>query len=110
MNSLKTFQALNQVVNHDICPQMKRQNEQIKLLVDLLTKEKLKNDNLKKYNTALEKQNCSLDIWRENFQSEGYFLCSECEYIHNEDTFGEPAIIGGRLLCETCFEEMTDYD
>ena len=95
MNSLLTLQALNQVVNHDICPQMKRQIRQNKLLIELLSKEIQKNKNL-------NKRNDELDLWREHFQDEGNFLCSKCEYIFN-DSVEEYSIIAGKWYCEDCF-------
>ena len=110
MNSLLTLQALNQVVNHDICPQMKRQIRQNKLLIELLSKEIQKNKNLEKYNKNLEKQNEELDLWREHFQDEGNFLCSNCEYIFNdsqEDEYEFP-VGSGKKYCEICFPQVYD--
>tara|TARA_R110002050_G_scaffold41535_1_gene100685 strand:+ start:204 stop:431 length:228 start_codon:yes stop_codon:yes gene_type:complete len=70
-------------------------------LIELLSKEIQKNKNLEKYNKNLEKQNEELDLWREHFQDEGNFLCSICEYIHN-DSVDEYSIIGGKWFCEDC--------
>tara|TARA_R110000782_G_scaffold68155_2_gene137291 strand:- start:616 stop:930 length:315 start_codon:yes stop_codon:yes gene_type:complete len=103
MNSLKSLQALTQVVNHDICPQMKRLIAENKML-----RESNKNNN--KYIKNLEKQNCELDLWREQFQDEGNFLCSNCEYIHNENHTNQHSF-HGRVLCEECWEDIrTEYD
>ena len=104
MNSLNTLQALNQVVNHDICPQMKRLIAENKMLREVLKKKD-------KYIKNLEKQNCELDLWRQHFQDEGNFLCSNCEYIYLAEEQVNQYLFHGRYLCETCFQDIrTEYD
>ena len=89
MNSLKTFQALNQVVNHDICPQMKALMKEV--------------NKLKIRNKILTKKHKECKEWKDYFKGpeQLYYRCVICDDITND---GYEQKRGERpLICDPCF-------
>tara|TARA_R110000823_G_scaffold58346_2_gene140611 strand:- start:13 stop:492 length:480 start_codon:yes stop_codon:yes gene_type:complete len=98
MNSLRTLQALNQVVNHDICPQMKALIAENKRLV----KKNNKCLKLVKSAKALIAENNELSDWKDYMLHMEYFRCEDCKNIcawSNGDDYDEH---NNSVRCEDC--------
>ena len=109
MNSLRTLQALNQVVNHDICPQMKTLIAENKRLV-------AKNNRLIKGGEYLKKvvkemtervilKNeiiMELDDWKLYMLLMDYFRCNCCKNINPYETGDEEDNDGEHICCYEC--------
>lgn len=103
MNSLRTLQALNQVVNHDVCPQMKALIEENKRLI------KKNNKLIKKQHRIMFQQKERLNDykeWKDYFQSpeQGYFRCVGCNFIcrHPYHPQAPGYFQYGNPVCEDC--------
>ena len=115
MNSLRTLQALNQVVNHDICPQMKALIAENKRLVAknnrCLKKIKSAGKSLRdvlEMNKILRAENTELSDWKDYMLHMDYFKCVDCENIRQEEDGDVLDDDGEHFRCEDCVNLMED--
>jgi len=109
MNSLRTLQALNQVVNHDICPQMKALIAENKRLVaknnkcmKLVKSVKAELVGVSVYNSVLIDENTELMDWKDYMLHMDYFRCIDCKSIHQEESDDDTDADGEHIRCEDC--------
>ena len=109
MNSLRTLQALNQVVNHDICPQMKALIAENKRLVAKNNRclKKIKDAKssalfIYEMNKELRADNTELMDWKDYMLHMDYFRCIDCKSIHQEESDDDTDADGEHIRCEDC--------
>ena len=109
MNSLRTLQALNQVVNHDICPQMKALIAENKRLVAknnrCLKKIKSAKSGLKmviEMNKQMTAENNELFEWKDYMLHMDYFRCIDCKAICSEGSGDDRDEYNVSIRCEDC--------
>lgn len=104
MNSIKALQALNLVVNHDICPQMKRLRKQnIQLLAWGKKGQefcKMVKDKTIKILAAAEARYTKMETF---LNERGYFPCAVCAEIFEFSADGVGETTEG-VCCGICFE------
>ena len=92
MNSLTTLAALNQVVNHDVCPQMKRliaENKRLEAKNKILIR--IANRTMTKLNLAhgremrLRKYSDELEDWKDWMLNHSIYKCCDCNEFCEDD-------------------------